>query len=444
MKKRIILFLVSMLSILMLSACSTVFADKSTTVSINGVKEKVLYTGSLSLMKPNGNGFCTARDNSWDFSGYFENGILIGNGYISNYPCTVSFDGRDFDVYYTGDMVDGNLSGKCMLYLQDTGEPFFEGNVDKLQLVEGSVKNITVTINYLDEQMEGLYSGNIVNGNISGNGVFEASLADFKYEGNFKESTVSGSGRLYYDNYVIHFKDVDRTGRYNGYVEDGIASGDGIFNAINAEGINYTYNGMFKEGTFNGKGKVAYGPDGVEEYVGTFTDGEFTPNKAEFLKWYSENWIYPFEVNGLQQSFINSHDNFFQASENTVFTNLSYDSFIDSNYRYEWVSTNPAQYYDRMIFSVFAAWGTLEDPTEFNENVTETLANDYDGNNYIFISTEPIDFFEEGENIVCAGFPIDTITISDGEISEEFLVVYTSFIMNRDEYVKKLKQYGKE
>ena len=443
MRKRMYVFLISILSLLMLTSCNMIIGDKSTSITINGKKEKVLYTGALSFLKPKGNGFCTSKDNSWDFSGYFENGILIGNGYISNYPCKASYDGREFDVYYTGEMTDGNLSGNCKMFLQSNGEAFYAGKVDKLQLTDGQVKNLTVTIKYLDEQFEGLYSGKIVNGKLSGDAVFDASEADFKYEGNFSDGAVAGLGRLYYDNYVVHFKEVDRKGRYNGYVEDGIASGDGIFNAINSEGVNYTYNGRFKDGIYNGKGELSYGPDGAEKYIGTFTDGEFTPNKSEFLKWYSDNWFYPFEVNGMQQGFINNHEHYFQADESTAFTNLSYDSFIDSNYDYDWVSTIPAQYFEKMILTVAAVGGTIEDPQFCNENVTNTVVNDYYGNFYVFISTEPIDSFEEGENVVCIGLPIDKVTVTDEEGSYDYLVVYTSFIMNRDEFVNKYNQYNK-
>ena len=74
-----------------------------------------------------------------------------------------------------------------------------------------------------------------------------------------------------------------RTGTYSGDVVDGVPNGVGSFTTVNSKGITWVYTGEFLNGTFHGQGGTVWNaPEFFCSEKGTYTDGLYTPTKAEF------------------------------------------------------------------------------------------------------------------------------------------------------------------
>ena len=74
----------------------------------------------------------------------------------------------------------------------------------------------------------------------------------------------------------------DIDGKYTGEVVNGKPQGVGTFKADGENGYTYTYEGNFSNGAFNGYGVTTIINDGETlEMSGTYTNGEFTPTTGE-------------------------------------------------------------------------------------------------------------------------------------------------------------------
>lgn len=161
------------------------------------------------------------------------------------------------------------------------------------------VENKEYTLEYNSKTYEGKYTGTMDNNKPSGEGKFvfgnEGDSNYFIYGGNWENGEMKGEGTLVTNNYTVHFpksddKDaVDRTGQYNGAVVDGIANGEGTFASTNDEGVDYTYKGQWKDGLYNGNGKVVYDSEKMVDLDGNFENGEFKPTPGEFIKMIGTN-----------------------------------------------------------------------------------------------------------------------------------------------------------
>ena len=75
----------------------------------------------------------------------------------------------------------------------------------------------------------------------------------------------------------------DRTGKYSGELNaNGLPDGHGKFTSVNSEGVKWTYEGEFKDGHFNGKGKTTWKSGQVE--IGTYKDDVIVPMSGEEIK----------------------------------------------------------------------------------------------------------------------------------------------------------------
>ena len=133
-----------------------------------------------------------------------------------------------------------------------------------------------------------MYSGEVNDGIPNGTGTFKTknqTEEKWNYEGEWKAGKPSGKGTLTDDTYEnILPGNIVRSGSFTGEVVNGIPNGHGVFNTQNSEGVKYYYDGEWKDGKWNGKGKVVYENKeyGIEE--GTFTDNDYTPNVVEFIQ----------------------------------------------------------------------------------------------------------------------------------------------------------------
>lgn len=71
-------------------------------------------------------------------------------------------------------------------------------------------------------------------------------------------------------------------GTYSGEMVDGLPNGIGKFTTKNAEGLNWYYEGSFKDGHFNGEGKNVWDSGQMQE--GVFINDIWNPNPYQFFK----------------------------------------------------------------------------------------------------------------------------------------------------------------
>ena len=141
---------------------------------------------------------------------------------------------------------------------------------------ETKFTKITITINPL------LYQGQLVQGDISGQGFFYQTNGD-SYKGEFRNDTYNGHGVYYFSNstYMGNFVNGEISGLGimvfdNGtntnicMFDRGVQNGYGIF----TESEGYVLEGVFRDATLNGQG-ILTSPTG-DIMVGEYTAGEQT------------------------------------------------------------------------------------------------------------------------------------------------------------------------
>ncbi len=103
----------------------------------------------------------------------------------------------------------------------------------------------------------------------------------------------------------------ERTGYYTGEVNEGIPHGIGKFETKNTLGEKWTYEGEFKDGTFNGDGKTVWESGLTQE--GTYKNGFWVPNPKQLFEFYeSEKLIH---INSKARQFLSDHLDFFPARD---------------------------------------------------------------------------------------------------------------------------------
>lgn len=106
---------------------------------------------------------------------------------------------------------------------------------------------------------------------------------NFFYEGSWKDGSMSGNGHLDTNSYLMHFSEFDRIGNYSGTTINGIPEGQGVFSAVNSEGVQYKYTGEFRNGLYNGQGSQIWEDEYAIKEIGNFTNSNFCPSIIEGL-----------------------------------------------------------------------------------------------------------------------------------------------------------------
>lgn len=153
-------------------------------------------------------------------------------------------------------------------------------------------QTIEISVSINGQQRIGNYTGTVVDGVPSGDGVFVSNdnKPAVSYQGHWENGKLSGVGYLEAEAYTVHFNNsngkYDRTGQFKGEVYDGLPSGNGSFSAKNSAGTPWTYEGEWAKGQIEGYGKtVWYSDDGSFE-EGNYVNGEFTPTFGQFVRYY--------------------------------------------------------------------------------------------------------------------------------------------------------------
>lgn len=346
-KKKICLSTISILCLFTLTGCTRNVDNKNMSIIVNGEEISGNFTGTLVDKLANGEGEFVASidDGGWCYKGNFENNEIIGSGSLQDYTYKLEIPNNFFDVTYNGESLNGLPNGKGTIQGEIDGKSFeYDGEFLQGSLSgNGNVGNYPYILSYEDYEISGLYTGEMLNGEFSGQGSFTDIDNDieFNYNGGWANGKVSGSGYLTCDNYIVHFNDVDRTGTFDGETNNGIAEGEGTFEAINDDNQKYVYTGEWSNELFNGYGELKYvnPTEDIIDQIGTFTDGNFTPSPAEFMIYFSGSKNVNFNVSEDTESFIKDNEIYFGENATTnypsnLIQNVSYEEYAKKSYAY--------------------------------------------------------------------------------------------------------------
>lgn len=165
-------------------------------------------------------------------------------------------------------------------------------------------------------------------------------------------------------------EEYERTGTYTGTVVDGIPNGKGKFDTQNSEGITWHYEGDFKDGKFNGHGKQTWDNEDVQTIEGTYMDGCFTPDTAEFFASTIPSMTNDFTMSDKSISYIKSHPDFFPAKDAETLEKVKEN--MDTSIEYKHLQKNVANYLETFV-------------TEQNLYVAQVEEGVMYGNEYTFL-----------------------------------------------------------
>lgn len=176
-----------------------------------------------------------------------------------------------------------------------------------------------------------------------------------------------------------------RTGLYTGTLINGIPEGEGYFEAKNDAGEAWYYKGEFKDGTFNGQGEFRYiDLEGWENYseTGTYTDGLFTPTKAELFDTISTEVPVKYYLSETSKQFISEHENFFPCKEENWYDVLG--PYIDETISYNQMQKNVKPYLENLVCLYGFEVKQAKEWSVFGHTVTVlNVKDDYTGDHYV-------------------------------------------------------------
>ena len=316
-----------------------------------------LFTGMAERKIPVGNGKFVASDGeqAFSFEGEWIAGEPSGAGYLFSDSYTVHLeDGTKLIGEYEGDSLNAVASGNGTFTVSNSDNESYVYTGEWAEGIPSGTGHLSTNFYTLSlpENIEfiGEYEGDTLNGVPGGNGTFSATNSNnesYVYTGEWENGMPSGKGYLKTDLYTAYFKDgTVRTGKYEGDLLDGVASGNGTFSAINSDGEQYTYKGEWRDGLFNGQGERYFENKDYSAYTmtGTFTDGDFTPTIADFFVSVGTAHGDEYNVNKKAFSFIETHS---QAFKENSYKGM--EELIDKGFTYKAFAKNDSNSGDKLI-----------------------------------------------------------------------------------------------
>ena len=452
--------------------------DFKSTLNISQKIYDVLFTGDTvdGTRSNNGKFQIIDGDRQWTFEGFsYENGVITGT--VTDMPCTVRILDQDFDVVYTGTVVnsepaetgffegdgwtfDGSISGGVLTgnavnapvpVTMGFGEALtsYTGRVENNIIYDSiSVKNVPYKYEYGDTEYVGTYSGSVfdsmsesekksiagkrdadqmyflpdIQGSFSGKE--EGTDSFFNYSGAWKKGEIVKDGTFSCDNVAISFPDGSKEfGTYTGDVSSLIPNGKGSFSSINSEGKKYTYTGDFKNGMFHGKGNYQTdAPDDMDKY-GEYKNGEYSPTVSEVVLSLGTKQSESFTLSDRAQAFINKHEEFFSSGSKPACR-----FYISKDYSYAEFLKSPEDYIESLFRQRMTVLSIEVDRDFFNRVVTTIVARDYKDKLYKGYSLRANTGLMEGGRAYVVGYPMTMVPIQNEkgktEDAIEFLFCY--------------------
>ncbi|HHY25760.1 MAG TPA: hypothetical protein GX523_03220 [Desulfitobacterium dehalogenans] len=289
-KKGIFALLVAVV-LVVLTGCSQNVSGKKITITYGDETVSGTYTGLLESGKASGEGVFAATDNdkSWTYSGSFEKSKMVNKGTLTDFPMSVTFQEKVYNGLYTGECVEGVASGKGVFTAADGEEKFI-------------------------------------------------------YDGNFDAGAMAGSGKLETTTLTLNLIDVERTGAYSGEIVNFVPEGRGEFKTTNSEGKAYTISGEWKNGLQHGQSTRAFEDSSLLGEKGTFVNGVYKPTTIEFLSNIGEMESMPFKISQVTFDFYNEHSSLFPAKSTTDF-----QEYLNREIEYKHLDKNITNYYKQIV-----------------------------------------------------------------------------------------------
>ena len=126
----------------------------------------------------------------------------------------------------------------------------------------------------------------------------------------------------------------DIDGKYTGDVVNGSPQGIGTFRAEGEDGSSYRYEGDFSDGAYNGYGVTTIIKDGETlEMAGTYTNGEFTPTAGESFNYIGQLDLFgKFALPDAVIDYIDTNENLFPAAADEVIQSSDIQDFSSKQF----------------------------------------------------------------------------------------------------------------
>ena len=150
------------------------------------------------------------------------------------------------------------------------------------------------------------------------------------------DMTYSITERYYTETGEVETLEVE--GLYTGQVVDEIPNGEGTFVSESSDGDIWTYTGQFENGLYNGQGKMTLSAESDDQdenldfEVGTFIDGLFTPTTYELFNTISSFATADYSISDENRDFMELNSDLLPAVTAEAQSKLS--NFVDSSITY--------------------------------------------------------------------------------------------------------------
>ena len=412
--KKYITIVLCVLMVMCLAACGgpKEVTDMSCSVTIGDATLSGLFTGTVEKKQPNGQGTFTYADDSItvSYTGKWENGIPVGDGSLKYDGFKVEYCNTVYNGKYDGNAFAGRPNGQGSFVVSDHDIVFtYTGEwKDGIIAGVGELEFNKLVINFDSHVLTGAFCGDVVDGLPCGNGEFIAKTEEVYliYKGNWKDGAFSGTGTIDTNINTERFTDgIARTGVYIGDVCNGLAEGEGTFNAVNSEGTPYSYVGTWKKGLYNGYGVCHWEADDVYTQKGTFVDGEFSPTPVEF---FVSKGTYPDEsytITNNALTFLEKYPQIF-TDNNVSNTEIEYEQ----NFQYKAFEKNPKKYGSKLIVVPSLRVVQIFENDYWGYEHTFIIAQDGSGNVYYVNLFGYWENIYEGSYIKLTALPLDYFT----------------------------------
>lgn len=139
---------------------------------------------------------------------------------------------------------------------------------------------------------------------------------------------------------TVAIGDVERGGVYTGEVVDGKPEGMGRFDSQNSLGEGWYYEGMWKDGQFNGEGKCVWENGQIKE--GVYENGVWTPTAYGFYEYLFSLTEYGIDTNA--KAFMDENSDLFSAQSDEKVKEM-----VDTTLEVEAIKETPENYGDKLL-----------------------------------------------------------------------------------------------
>lgn len=194
-------------------------------------------------------------------------------------------------------------------------------------------------------------------------------------------------------------------GEYTGQLLNGAPDGEGTFVAQNESGTTWRYSGQFKNGLFDGKGSSTW--DGTDwEETGTYSEGLFTPNTFEMFDSISSTEPAPYKISEQNQTFIESNLDLFPVETEDAKETMS--TLIQEDLTYPMMSKTLSGFEGKLYRCSSALAGQVTQNILFGRSITRIVSRDEDYNYYYILYDGVLPDVYDGTTITFVGLPVSS------------------------------------